>query len=371
MLAHGWNATCYQVLNPGIAHWFDPAGDAVVGFARFGRTRVVVGAPVCAEGRLDHVARAFEADAADSGERVLFFSAGARLERIYAMRANHCLVPLGAQPSWDPREWDEVVRTKASLRAQLRRAANKGVRVRRLMIDTDGALRVDALLRATGGPDQRVADGPDRRVAGGPDLRLALRAVLDEWLAGRGLPPLRFMTYADLIDQLTDRRVYLAESEGDPVGFLLSTPVPAQSGWLIEQWPRTAAAPNGTTHLLVDAAMRDAAASGAGFVSLGLSPLSRRGDPAGHEPPRWVRPVLAWIRAHGRRFYNFDGLEGFKASLQPAAWTPVFAIAQGRRFTPSMLRAIAGVFSGGSPEWFVARALAQAAKQEMAGGRRR
>ncbi|HVH39112.1 MAG TPA: DUF2156 domain-containing protein [Gemmatimonadaceae bacterium] len=350
VLAHGWNATCYQVLNPGIAHWFDPAGDAVVGYARFGRTRVVVGAPVCAHERLEDVARSFEADAAHTGERVLFFSAGARLERIYAMRGDHCLVPLGAQPSWDPREWDEVVRTKASLRAQLRRAANKGVRVRRLRSGSNGELHEDA---------------PH---ATGPDLHAALRAVLDEWLAGRGLPPLQFMTHADLLDHLEDRRVYLAEREGVPVGFLLATPVPAQAGWLVEQWPRAAAAPNGTTHLLVDAAMRDAAVSGAGFVSLGLAPLSRRGDSAGHEPPQWMRPVLGWIRAHGRRFYNFDGLEGFKASLQPGAWTPVFAIAQGRRFTPSMLRAVAGVFSGGSPEWFVARALAQAAKQEMADG---
>jgi hypothetical protein len=45
----------------------------------------------------------------------------------------------------------------------------------------------------------------------------------------------------------------------------------------------------------------------------------------------------------------------------------VYAIATGARFTPSMLRAVAGVFSGGSPEWFIARALGHAAWREVRG----
>lgn len=331
VLAHGWNAVTYQVLNPGIEHWFPPERDGVVGFARSGRTRVVVGAPVCAAHRLSAVAAAFEADAARARERVLFFGAGARLESLLGGRGGHALVSLGAQPAWDPRTWDDVVRRHGSLRAQLRRAANKGVRARRW-------------------------DGGD--VA-------PLRAVLADWLAHRGLPPLRFMTSPELLDALEDRRVYVARRDGRVVGFAVATPVPARGGWLLEQWPRATGAPNGTTHLLVDAAMQDVARDGADYLTLGLSPLSRRGDPPGYDPPAWMRPLVAWVRAHGRRFYNFDGLEAFKASLRPARWEPVYAIATGSRFTPSMLRAVAGVFSGGSPEWFIARALAAAVRREL------
>ena len=32
VLEHGWNATAYQILNPGIAHWFAREGDAVIGY---------------------------------------------------------------------------------------------------------------------------------------------------------------------------------------------------------------------------------------------------------------------------------------------------------------------------------------------------
>jgi hypothetical protein len=47
------------------------------------------------------------------------------------------------------------------------------------------------------------------------------------------------------------------------------------------------------------------------------------------------------------------------------AWEPIFAIAPGRRFTPMLLRSLAGAFSGGSPERFVARAVMSAAAKEL------
>jgi phosphatidylglycerol lysyltransferase len=333
VLRHGWNAVAYQILNPGMRLWFAAAGDAVAGYAPFGRVHVVAGAPVCRPERLEAVAAEMEADAAARGARLLFFGAGSRLERAYAPRRDHALVRLGAQPVWDPADWPAIVRTKASLRAQLNRARNKGVRVAEW-------------------PAERARDAP------------ALRAVLRDWLGTRGLPPLHFLTTPDLLGRVEDRRVFVAErGAGEPIAFLVATPIPARDGWLVEQWPRARAAPNGTTNLLVDAAMRAFAAQGSRYATLGLAPLSRRGADARAQPP-WLRLVLGWVRAHGRRFYNFEGLEAFKAGLQPQGWEPISAIAPGARFTPAMLRAVAGVFSGGSPEWFAARAIAHAAAQE-------
>jgi hypothetical protein len=64
VLQHGWNATTYQLLNPGIRHWFSAAGDAVVGYVVWRNVWVVAGAPVCAEERLDDVVESFERAAA-------------------------------------------------------------------------------------------------------------------------------------------------------------------------------------------------------------------------------------------------------------------------------------------------------------------
>jgi phosphatidylglycerol lysyltransferase len=334
VLRHGWNAVAYQILNPGMRLWFSRAGDAVAGYATYAQVRVVAGAPVCAPERLDAVATELEAEAAQRGERVLYFGAGERLEQVYAGRRDHCLVPLGAQPVWQPSGWPTIVRGKASLRAQLNRARNKGV---------------------------RVDEWPAARARNSPTLR----AVLAEWLRTRGLPPLGFLVTPDLLDDLDDRRVFVAARGADVVAFLIGTPVPARNGWLVEEWPRTRAAPNGTTHSLVDAAMRAFADEGAQYVTLGLAPLAERAGGDLGSQPAWLRATLHWVRAHGRRFYNFRGLEAFKASLQPMRWEPVYAIAPAGRITPGMLRAVAGAFSHGAPEVLVARALGAAARDEL------
>lgn len=344
VLRHGWNATAYQILNPGIALWFPRQGDAVVGYSRHAGVRVVAGAPVCEARRLSEVAHEFESEAAARGDRVCYFGAGSRLESVLRVGPRRSTVLLGAQPVWDPAHWPDIVAGRASLRAQLNRARNKGVTVGEPASPT-------------------AADTP------------ALRRCLAEWLSTRGLPPLHFLVEPDTLSELEDRRVFVASRGGAPVGFLVASPVPQRSGWLVEQIIRGSGAVNGTNELLVDAAMRALADSGAAYVTLGLAPLSTRAripDDEGAVPhPLWLRVVLAWTRLHGRRFYNFDGLDAFKAKLQPDGWEPIFAISTERRFSVRALYAIAAAFSAGSPVALVARALWSAARSEAGTARRR
>jgi len=337
VLRHGWNAAAYQILNPGLRLWFSARGDAVAGFVDWAGMRVVAGAPVCALERLPDVAREIEADCARARCRPMYFGAGERLERLLGQSPAHHLLRLGAQPVWDAQAWPGIVRRKSSLRAQLHRATNKGIAVRELSRDAI----------ATHLP--------------------ALRAVLAAWLSTRGLPPLHFMTEPDTLGDLRDRRVFVADRDERMVAFLVATPVPARQGWLVEQWPRRDDAPNGTTHALVDAAMRAFADGGARFVTLGLAPLSDRAGPIGAGEPAWLRALLRWVRAHGRRFYNFRGLDAFKASLAPERWEPIYAIVPDERVTARALWAVAGAFGGGSPVTLIARAVAMAAQRELSG----
>jgi phosphatidylglycerol lysyltransferase len=339
VLTHGWNATAYQILNPGMQLWFSGAGDAVAGFVQVGSTRVIAGAPVCTEARLPGVAAELERDSRMRGCSVLYFGAGSRLAHFQQETGRHSIVRIGAQPAWDPTEWDAIVAGKASLRAQLNRANNKGVVV--------------------------------EECSESPQLVMELRTILDEWLSFRGLPPLAFLVTPDLFGNLADRRLFVARHRGDAVAFLVATPVPSRRGWLVEEWPRRHRAPNGTTHLLVDAAMRSFASTGARYATLGLAPLSNRAGNLAEGHPRWLQLLFAWLRAHGTRFYNFRGLDAFKAGMMPREWEPIFVIAQGRSFPPLALRTIAGAFSDGSPEWLVARGLAAAARDEWLHFRRR
>ena len=336
ILKSGWNATAYQLLNPGIELWFSGAGDGVVGYMTHGRTRVVAGAPVCDAARLEAIAAEFAEDAHTRGEQVCYFGAGDRLEGSYASRRDWSRVLLGAQPVWNPHSWPEAVNRRNSLRAQFHRALNKGVAV-------------------TEWSTERAENHP------------ALRRCLSQWLETRHLPPLTFMVEPETLSQLHDRRVFVAErGEGEVVGFTVLSPVPARNGWLVEQIVRGSNAPNGTAELLIDSAMHAIAESGATYVTLGLSPLSRRAAFAPLPEPLWLRFLLRWVRLHGARFYNFDGLDAFKAKFNPQEWEPIYGIAEGSRFPARALYAIAGVFSGGAPIRLVTRALLRAVRQELA-----
>ena len=107
--------------------------------------------------------------------------------------------------------------------------------------------------------------------------------------------------------------------------------------------------PNGTVELMIDAAMRSLADGGYEYATLGLAPLSARAGVRPCQHPWWLRLLLAWMRLHGRRFYNFDGLDAFKAKLRPARWEPVFAIANEPRPSARTLYAIAAAFSENRP----------------------
>jgi len=334
VLEHGWNATAYQILNPGIAHWFSRAGDAVIGYVRRSGVRVVAGAPVCAPDRLRDVVAEFAADARATGDRVCYFGAGARLERVIRSAGSCGTVGLGAQPSWDPRRWQGIIARRASLRAQLNRARNKGV---------------------------AVASWSAEHARNSPELA----RLLAEWLEGLGLPPLHFLIETDTIALTRDRRIFVAVRGERAIAYLVASPVPARRGWLIEQIVRGRESPNGTSELLVDAAMRALASEGAEYVTLGLAPLSRQSHWADPAVPAWLRLVLRWVRAHGRRFYDFDGLDRFKTKFAPEEWEEIVAIDDRAPFSMRALWAIAAAFGGGSPVTLGALTVARAIAQEV------
>ncbi len=327
---HGWNTTCSQILNPGIEHWFAPEDDAMVGYVRDGGVRVVVGGPVCAEDRLEEVVEAWHADADRARDGVCYFGAEARIHGLLAGREGFATVVLGAQPVWSPASFLAACEGRRSLRYQLQRARNKGVTVEECPAG--------------------CADDP------------RLWRILDEWLATRGLPAMRFMVEPRTLAHLADRRLFVARRGGDPVGFVVMSPALARRAWLTEQFPRGHGAPNGTVELALAEAVR-AVAPDADSITMGIVPLSRRaGEPVDH--PAWLRLVTRWARAHGHRFYDFDGLDEFKGKFAPDRWDPIYVISRERRFSPRTLWAVAGAFSDGSPVAAVLKGLGRAARQE-------
>lgn len=332
-LQYGWNATAYQIVNRGIEHWFSARGDAVVGYVLKNRTFVVAGAPICALERLDEVLAEWENFVAGRGCGVCYFGAAGRLHTMLQSNIEYSTVVLGAQPVWHPAQWDDVVQGHASLRAQINRARNKGV---------------------------TVIEWPASQASGNAQLKRCLR----QWLRTRGMRSLHFLVEPQTLMNLEGRRIFVAEKNGSVVAFLNLAPIPRRQGWLTEQFVRGKGAPNGTIELLMNAAMRAVAADGAQYFTMGLVPLSNHNTLPEDPNPLWLRVLIAWVRAHGCRFYNFGGLDNFKSKFRPHAWEPIYAIAKEPQFSPRSLYAIAAAFSGQAPPLALFHGALQAATQE-------
>lgn len=334
VLKHGWNTTCFQIVNPGIEYWFGDDRESVVGYVTSGKSRVVAGAPVCPGGALQSVVQAFEANAESEGLKVCYFGAEARLEAALRDSHEHARVLLGAQPVWHPSNWPRIMADRSSLRAQFNRARNKGVKVCEWSIE-----------KATNNP--------------------LLRECLEAWLRLKGLPPLHFVIEPETLGRLENRRIFVAEHDSRVAAFLVLSPIPTRKGWLTEQFPHHPKAPNGTVELMMDAAVRELCDEGDEYVTLGLSPLSKRARIEPFDNPAWLRFLLAWMRKHGQRFYNFDGLDRFKAKMTPEYWEPVFAISNERSFSARTMWSIALAFTENRPFRVIGQGLAKAAAQEV------
>jgi len=314
VLCHGWNAVAYQILNPGFNHWISPEGDAVAGYVKRAGRWVIAGAPVCSPQALPRVIKELEPAAHAAGCKVCYFGAAVRLYDGCRHPPRHSVVYLGAQPVWNPAGWQRIIATKASLRAQINRALNKGVEVREWT---------------------NVSSAETE----------ALRSVLKAWLKSRPMPPMHFLVEPDTLGMLQDRRILVAMRYDKPCGFLVASPVPARNGWLIEQIIRHPDAPNGTNELLLHKIMTVFHQEKSSYVTLGLVPLSSHKPVDGPANPFWLEFLFKWVRAHGKRFYNFQGLEVFKSKFCPDDWEPIYAISTEKRFSMRSLWAIAAAFS--------------------------
>ncbi len=334
VMRFGWNSAAYQILNTEMELWFTSDSEGCVGFVRRCGVRVVAGAPICEESRIAQTAAAFEEDASREGEQVCYFGAAARLKNVLHSLHSHSFLEIGAQPAWNPAHWQSIISAHRSLRAQLHRAKNKGVAVKEF--------------------ESSLAKG-----------NCDLQRCYSEWRLAHETLTLGFLTDSVSLENLTDRRLFVAKMNGDPVGFLIATPVPDRNGWLIEQIVRGRSAPNGTSELLIDCAMRAFADSKSEYATLGLAPLSVRAKSTIAKPKFWLRLLFAWTRKHGTRFYNFKGLDSFKAKFKPDVWEPIYAIVNEPCFSGRTLYAIAAAFTNEPPFRVASRALSEALRQEL------
>ena len=290
---YGTAATSFQILEPGYKYWFGPEDEGVVAFVETSKYRVVAGAPVSATSAMASLALAFVAASHQVGRRVVFVGVDdGDLAHLAAGIKDIESVPIGLQPEWDPAAYGLEGSARRTLRAQVNRARNKGVRVRRVM-------------------PEELANAPGA-------LRASIERVMTRWLASRKAGVLRFMVDLAPFSFPERRRYYLAEWGDESVGFLAAVPVYGRQGWFLEDVIRVPDAPNGTAEFLIHTAIMDARAQGDRFVTLGVSPLAGLEDHGTEGGKTTLDRAARWLQI----LYNFEGLRRFKSRFKPARWTP-------------------------------------------------
>ncbi len=299
---HGTSVASFQALEPGLTTRFYEGG--AVAFFDTGSAWVAAADPIAPIDRVREIARRFEADARANGRRPSFFCC----EQVDALDGKK--VALGEQPIWLPAQWESLLAAHRSLREQIRRARAKGVVVRRVDVS---------------------------ELAEGSSIRRDVEAISAAWLGTRPMEPMQFLVCLAPFEEASEHLYWAAERGGELVAFVSAIPIYGRKGLFLEDLIRRPDAPNGTTELLIDTAMRDAKARGLELVTLGLAPLSG-------EQKRWMRVM----RLLGRGLYDFDGVRAFKARLHPDRWEPVWMVCPKDASTRVAMLDALTAFAGGS-----------------------
>lgn len=292
----GRDAVSFQSVEPGISVWRGEDGD--VAYCDVGSAWIAVGSPLAEREVVARVAERFVRAARDAGKRAVFFGC----DEAWSESG----VVVGEQPWWRVRDWPDVLRANRRLREQLRRARKK---------------------------DVVVASVTPSALEPGTPLRAEVDALAQAWLAGRPMQPMSFLVTLAMFEHAPEHRYYEARRDGVLVAFASVVPIYARGAFLLEDLVRNPHAPNGTTELLFDCAMRNLPRDAE--ITWGLAPLA--------SSPWPMRAVGALARG----LYDFRGLRAFKARLHPHTWQKVWMITPTRSALTSTLDVLRA-FAGGS-----------------------
>ncbi len=289
---YGYNPHSLVSIAPGALLWSTPEIDGAIIYGEFGRVWLAAGDPLAPPDEATALARQFAAVAKKKG-RVAQFA------RQLSPR-DFTAVKVGAAPYFDLRTWNPRGDTAKKLRAAVNQARRAGVEVEMIGDAIDATLKKETAQLCMHWLDTRPS------------------ATTFGWLVA--LDPFLHSEY---------KKYFAARVNGDLVGFLAASPIPARKGWYLEDVLREPDAPQGTATLLIVEALAKLKAEGALLATLGTAPLATEGedDVTTGEHPMVERALSVAARRLGG-FYNFEGLRRFKAKFVPSYWESEYALGQ-------------------------------------------
>lgn len=200
------------------------------------------------------------------------------------------------------------------------------------------ALRSTANRLAREGIGFRIVDAADV-----PALLPQLKAVSDDWLAGKSTSEKGFSLGFFDVDYLSRQPIALIEHEGRIIAFANLLCGANAEELSIDLMRFASAAPNGTMDGLFAHLLAWGREHGYRWFNLGMAPLS--GLEVSPVSSTWVRLGKVVYR-HGEAFYNFEGLRAYKEKFHPV-WAPRYIAYPGNAALFVVLANIAALSAGG------------------------
>ena len=154
-----------------------------------------------------------------------------------------------------------------------------------------------------------------------PALDRELRDLLSKWEAVVGRPVTRSVLRPSPLDEVQEKKIFVAYREGRLEAFAACSPIYARGGWYLEDVFRAPGAVNGASELLVVEALAGLREAGARSAALGIAPF-RGSDEQLDRRARWIGRTLTFAFRYLDRRYGFASLAGYESKFEPSAWTP-------------------------------------------------
>lgn len=310
---YGYNAHSLVGISESAKKWFDFKTQSGLTFTEHGKIRLVAGEMLGAEENLQLAVSRFVEQARADKKLVAFLPTTERFARAVAPLGFEA-VKIGASPYFDLRTWNPRGNKAKKMRAGVNQARRADV-------------SVEQIFQRNLAFCQEVFD----LCESWSNTRRA--TIKFGWLFE--LEPFQHAEY---------KKFFAARnSEGKLVGLLAASPIPARSGWYLEDVLRYENSPNGTTDLLVYEALKILAGEGAKLATLGTSPLARDGaDSLLDGKHALSKKILNFSGENFESIYNFKGLRHFKGKFVPDWWESEYALVpKGFLVAPRVANALA------------------------------
>lgn len=335
-MLYGYNAHSLVSIAPGAEMWSTPEIDGAIIYGEFGRVWLAAGDPLAAPEEGGELARQFAAFARRRNRVVAFVPTSAQFARTVAP-ADFSAMKVGAAPYFDLPNWNPRGDCAKKLRAGVNQAQRSGVEFH---------VATDLSESFKGETAQLCVQWLGSRAA----------ATTFGWLVA--LDPFMHSEY---------KKYFAARINGQLIGFLTASPIPARKGWYLEDVISDPNAPQGTATLLVVEALKHLKKEGAALATLGTAPLATDGaNDIPNEHPLASRTLdLASRRLAG--FYNFEGLRRFKGKFVPSWWESEYALApRGVAMPPRVGHAVVRALVPGGLSHLLARQAIRAVRGNSA-----